>query len=99
MTRAGHAKQDINLTWPYLHPLVMSLTSYVKDANDFLNKIKDASKNLPVNSILVKSLYINIPKQEGIDAVTPFFTQSDKQSEIPDHILSLANPDTRQFNV
>ena len=71
----------------HLQPLVKSLTSYVKDTTDFLNKIKDASKNLPVNSILVtmdvKSLYTNIPNHEGIDAVRSLLTQSDKQSQIP----------------
>ena len=71
----------------HLQPLVKSLTSDVKDTTDFLNKIKDASKNLPVNSILVtmdvKSLYTNIPNHEGIDAVRSFLTQSDKQSQIP----------------
>ena len=71
----------------HLQPLVKSLTSYVKDTTDFLNQIKDASKNLPVNSILVtmdvKSLYTNIPNKEGIDAVRSFITQSDKQSQIP----------------
>ena len=58
----------------HLQPLVKSLTSYVKDTTDFLHKIKDALKNLPVNSILVtmdvKYLYTNIPNQEGIDPYT-----------------------------
>ena len=44
------------------------MLSYVKDANDFINKVKDLS--LPKDSILasldVKSLYTNIQTAEGI---------------------------------
>ena len=57
----------------HLQPLVKSLASYIKDTTNFLNKIKDTFKNLQVNTILVainvKSLYTNIPNQEGIDVV------------------------------
>ena len=46
--------------------------SYVKDTNDFINKI-NAVKSVPKYSYLVtmdaRSLYTNIPKTEGISAV------------------------------
>ena len=71
----------------HLQPFVKSLYSYVQDTTDFLNKIKDASKNLPEQTILVtmdvKSLYTNIPNQEGIDAVKSFLEYSEKQHLIP----------------
>ena len=70
-----------------LQPLVQSLNSYVKDTTDFLNKIKGISNDLPAKSILVtmdvKSLYTNIPNQEGIDAVKAFLEYSDNKLLIP----------------
>ena len=48
----------------HLQPLVHKLPSFVKDTNDFLNKLLTIS-NLPANSLLVtldvSSLYTNIP--------------------------------------
>ena len=48
----------------YLQPLVHKLPSFVKDTNDFLNKLLTIG-NLPANSLLVtldvSSLYTNIP--------------------------------------
>ena len=47
------------------------IPSYVKDTNDFINKIN--YRNIPKESIFVtldvKSLYTNIPNPEGIVAV------------------------------
>ena len=55
----------------YLQPLVHKLPSFVKDTNDFLNKLLTIG-NLPANSLLVtldvSSLYTNIPHKEGINA-------------------------------
>jgi len=53
----------------HLQPLVHKLPSFVKDTNDFLNKLLTIG-NLPANSLLVtldvSSLYTNIPQNEGI---------------------------------
>ena len=50
------------------------IASYVKDTNDFINKINN--HNIPTESIFVtldvKSLCISIPNPEGIAAVKKF---------------------------
>ena len=59
----------------HLQPLVHKLLSFVKDTNDFLNKLQTIG-NLPANSLLVtldvSSLYTNIPHNEGINACDYF---------------------------
>ena len=54
----------------YLQPIVETLPSYIKDTNDFLRKIFAIPTPLPTGTILamidVKSLYTNIPIDEGI---------------------------------
>ena len=59
----------------HLQPLVHKLPSFVKDTNDFLNKLLTIG-NLPADSLLVtlvvSSLYTNIPHNEGIDACDHF---------------------------
>ena len=63
----------------YLQPLVHKLPSFVKDTNDFLNKLLTIG-NLPANSLLVtldvSSLYTNIPHKEGINACEHFLRTS-----------------------
>ena len=55
----------------HLQPLVKEIPSYIKDTNDFINKINNFK--VPENSFLVtmnvKALYTNIPNNEGIAAV------------------------------
>ena len=54
-----------------LQPHVEKLKSHIKDTTHFINKIQ--GRKVPPNSILVtmdvRSLYTNIPKDEGIQAV------------------------------
>ena len=56
----------------HLQPIVKNIPSYVKDTTDFLQKL-DKVKNIPNDCLLVtldvKSLYTNIPNNEGIKAV------------------------------
>ena len=56
----------------YLKPLIQHIPSYVKDSTDFLKRIFNLNETLPDKFILitidVKSLYTNIPNQEGINA-------------------------------
>ena len=63
----------------HLQPLVHKLPSFVKDTNDFLNKLLTIG-NLPANSLLatldVSSLYTNIPHNEGINACDHFLRSS-----------------------
>ena len=69
----------------HLQPLVHKLPSFVKDTNDFLNKLL-AIGNLPSNSLLVtldvSSLYTNIPHNEGINACDHFL-RTRRNNNIP----------------
>ncbi len=60
----------------HLQPLTKELPSYVQDTSDFLRKLKNLPQQLPKDTILVtmdvRSLYTNIPNQEGIDAVKSY---------------------------
>ena len=55
-----------------LQPLAQAVKSYIKDTNDFLNKLRSLPK-LPSNIILctvdVVGLYPNIPHEEGLSAL------------------------------
>lgn len=59
----------------HLQPLNKSLPSYVQDTTDFLKKL-EALPEVPEGSILVtmdvRSLYTNVPNNEGIDAVKSY---------------------------
>lgn len=56
----------------HVKPLVTKLSSYVKDTTDFLNKIEKVDR-VPANTYLVsmdvRSLYTNIPNEEGLEAL------------------------------
>ena len=56
----------------HLQPLAQAVKSYIKDTNDFLNKLR-SFPNLPDNIILctvdVVGLYPNIPHEEGLPAL------------------------------
>ena len=57
----------------HLQPEVIKLKSYMKDSSDVINKIKEIEDQVSENDILVsmdvRSLYTNIPNEEGIQAV------------------------------
>ena len=67
----------------HLQPIAKEIPSYVKDTNDFINKI-NAVKSVPKNSYLVTmdvtSLYTNIPNAEGISAVKRAFANYSKKT-------------------
>ena len=67
----------------HLQPIVKQIPSYVKDTNDFINKINEV-KSIPKNSYLVtmgvRSLYTNIPNAEGISAVKGAFDNYSKKT-------------------
>ena len=56
----------------HLQPIMKSGTSYIKDTNDFLSKLKNLKK-VPDNAILVTAdavgLYPSIPRNEGLEAL------------------------------
>ena len=63
-----HTTNISNYTDYHLQPVLKQIPSYVKDTNDFIDKINDIG-NIPPNTYLVimdvKSLYINIASSEG----------------------------------
>ena len=56
----------------HLQPLAQAVKSYIKDTNDFLNKLRSLP-NLPSDIILctvdIVGFYPNIPHQEGLSAL------------------------------
>ena len=56
----------------HLQPIVKNIPPYMRDTTDFLQKL-DKVRNIPNDCLLVtldvKSLYTNIPNNEGIKAV------------------------------
>ena len=76
-----------------LQPYVKELRSYVKDSTDFIRKINNLER-IPKNSILVtldvRSLYTNIPNNEGIKAVETALKQKIVLTEIITAFLHLA---------
>ena len=71
----------------HLQPLVQNTESYVKDTNDFLQKLESSTTDIDNNTFLVtmdvKSLYTNIPNDEGIRATRTFLSRAGKLSLIP----------------
>ena len=71
----------------HLQPVVQGTTSYVKDTNDFINKLNTCSKDIDGDTILVtmdvKSLYTNIPNDEGVRAARTFLGRASKGVLIP----------------
>ena len=59
----------------------------MKDTNDFLRKIEECSSDIDEKAILVtmdvKSLYTNIPNDEGIRATRTFLSRAGKSLLIP----------------
>ena len=79
-----------------LKPLLQNIPSYIQDTTDFLKRIFSLNDNLPTGIILitidVKSLYTNIPNDEGIKACIDMLKEnnpSDKHTEHITDILSL----------
>ena len=66
-----HASAISRFVDHHLQPLVREIPLYIKDTNDFINKINKFS--VPPNSLLVtmdvKSLYTSIPNNKGIASV------------------------------
>ena len=71
----------------HFQPLNQNLPSYIKDTTDFLNKIEALPEELPENSILVtmdvRSLYTNVPNDEGIEAVKTFLRTRNRPGDGP----------------
>ena len=56
----------------YLQPLTQAVKSYIKDTNDFLNKLRSLPKlhdSIILCAVDVVGLYPNIPHDEGLSAL------------------------------
>ena len=75
----------------HLQPIVKNIPSYVRDTTDFLKKL-DKVKNIPSNCLLVtldvKSLYTNIPNNEGIKAVREAYDNHPNETVVTKVIIT-----------
>ena len=75
----------------YLQSLVKLLPSYIQDTTDFLLKLNNLPDKLPNDAFLVtldvKSLYTNIPNDEGIEAVK-FYLRSSEHRDLSQAIAA-----------
>ena len=66
----------------HLQPIVTEIPSYVKDTQDFLKKfekVKDIPQEILLVTLDVKSLYTNIPNNEGIKAIKESYERYKKK--------------------
>ena len=79
----------------HLQPLVREIPSYIKDTNDFINKIDIFP--VPPNSLLVtidvKSLYTSIHSNEGIASVKKKYDHYPKKT-IHTKIINISSTHT-----
>ena len=77
-----------------LKPLVPQISSYVKDTNDFLNKLKGMDR-FPEGAILVTidvvGLYPHIPHNEGLEAIRKSLNTRTNQAIPTDNIVNRNN--------
>ena len=79
----------------FLKPLVSNIPSFVKDSTDFLRRIFKLNHNLPNDIILltidVRSLYTNIPHDDGIAASIEYLQRfnSEANTDFLQEILTL----------
>ena len=68
----------------HLQPLNQNLESYVKDSTDFLNKLEKIPE-IPDEAILVtmdvRSLYTNVPNDEGVEAVKSYLRKRNRPGD------------------
>lgn len=71
-----HTEKISHFVDHHLQPLNKALPSYVQDTTDFLQKLRALPEELPEDALLVtmdvRSLYTNVPNQEGIEAVKSY---------------------------
>ena len=78
----------------HLQPLAKKVRSYVKDTNDFLQKLANIG-NIPQDAILctidVVGLYPSIPHDEGLEALRTALNSRENQSVSTDTLVELAD--------
>ena len=75
----------------HLGPLVKKITSYVKDTNDFLSKLRETriSPESLLVTLDVTSLYTNMPHDEGLDACREALDTREVLDPPTDNIINL----------
>ena len=77
----------------HLQPLAQNVKSYIKDTNDFLNKLKNIRK-LPEDAIMVTidvvGLYPSIPHEEGLSAIKNALDGRQKKEVSTESLCELA---------
>ena len=80
-----HTEKISHFVDHHLQPLNKALPSYVQDTTDFLQKLRALPEELPEDALLVtmdvRSLYTNVPNQEGIEAVKSYLRARAKPSD------------------
>ena len=75
-----------------LRPLLKNIPSYVQDTTHFLKRIFSLNNNLSSNIVLVtidvKSLYTNIPSDEGIKACIDMLKEDTKLDNHTEEIIT-----------
>ena len=76
-----------------LQPLAQKVKSYIKDTNNFLNRLRSSGK-LPQGAILrtidVAALYPNIPRSEGLTSLQRVLELRDNKQISSDTLIELA---------
>jgi hypothetical protein len=74
-------------------PYITAVTSYLKDTNDFLSKIRSLD-TLPPDSMLVSldvvNLYPSIPHEDGLSALSAFLLQQGMPSQMCTDLCEMA---------
>ena len=78
-----------------LKPIMQGGCSYIRDSNDFINKIKSFN-NIPSNSILLKAdvvglvgVYLSIPHESGLNAIKDALDNREWKSIPTENILKM----------
>ena len=76
-----------------MQPLAQKVKSYIKDTNNFLNRLRSSGK-LPQGAILrtidVAALYPNIPRSEGLTSLQRVLELRDSKQISSDTLIELA---------
>lgn len=91
---SGYYTENIFLSLDFnLQPIAKKVKSYVKDTNDFLEKLRSIS-NLPNNILLcaryVVGVYPTIPHDEGLSALRKRLSERDEKDVSTDTLVELA---------
>ena len=73
ISNCGYYTENISAFWDFhLQPLAQAVKSYIKDTNDFLNKLRFLPKllgNIILYTVDIVGLYPNIPHEVGLCAL------------------------------